>query len=367
MNDSESAARCLMGETSLANDGIVLDLSGFKISIRSNSSELLDLLGAYFRPLVSTGDANIDVVAIEDHTIEKRLPPEVVFTDWKREPGKRGRKDACHDLVDGRLIRKIRTGMLFLQSKRYRIARGPCLDHDNQLINFINSQYMNWLQQNGALICHASGVLLDGICLGIAGLSGGGKSTLLLHLMEDPSVGYLTNDRLFLQTGQESRKYAVGIPKMPRVNPGTILNLPKLRPLLNDERRAALLTLEREVLWHLEDKHDVNVEEVYGPGRIVQRAPLGAFLILNWHRNVDEPCVVSEVELEARRDLLAALTKSRGPFYQSRTGTFDGDEMKPDIDTYLIGLKNVPIWEVRGRVDFHAAAEQCRERMRTAL
>ena len=88
------------------------------------------------------------------------------FIDWAREPGKTGRKDSYLDLDGGRLVRKVRTGMVFLQSAGERIAAGPCLRYDNQVINFINAQYMNWLQNQGWLICHASGLVTGGRCLG---------------------------------------------------------------------------------------------------------------------------------------------------------------------------------------------------------
>jgi len=60
------------------------------------------------------------------------------FKDWTREFGKSGRKDSYVDIEDARLIHKVRTGMVFLQSSDQKIAAGPCLQNDNQVINFIN-------------------------------------------------------------------------------------------------------------------------------------------------------------------------------------------------------------------------------------
>jgi len=54
---------------------------------------------------------------------------------------------------------------------------------------------------------------------------------------------------------------------------------------------------------------------IYGAGGIVQEAPLWAFLILNWVRDTDAALQLEAVELASRRDLLAAILKSPGPFY----------------------------------------------------
>ena len=184
------------------------------LAVRSNSAELLQLLRRYFAHAAGTGPADVEILAVEGEQVDLGLP----FTDWKREPGKSGRKDAYHDLVDGRLIQKVRTGMVFLQNAAHRIACGPCQENSSQLINFINTQFSNWLQRRGALICHAAGLVRGEDGLGIAGFSGGGKSTLMLRLLDDPATAYLTNDRLFMQTVAGGVR-AVGIPKLPRVNP----------------------------------------------------------------------------------------------------------------------------------------------------
>ncbi|MEW8430705.1 MAG: HprK-related kinase B, partial [gamma proteobacterium symbiont of Ctena orbiculata] len=210
--DAGHAAGLLMQGISLAERSLQLATGDCGLVIRSNSLPLLDRLAGYFHHLPKSQiAAPIEVVAIEGGELKTGLP----FIDWRREAGKSGRKDAYVDLADGRLVRKVRTGMLFLQSERWRIAAGPCIAHDNQLINFINSQVMNWLQQRQWLICHAAGLLLNGKGIALAGFSGGGKSTLMLHLMEQPESRYLTNDRLFLRR-QGVGVEAVGIPKLPR-------------------------------------------------------------------------------------------------------------------------------------------------------
>ena len=355
----DTAAAWLLRDETLQDDALWMDLEGCRLQLRSNSQALLDQLKVYFAHVLSApGDADLALIAIEGP--EPELP--VTFIDWRREPGKTGRKDSYVDLPGARLVRKVRTGMVFLQSETLRIAAGPCLRYDNQVINFINAQYMNWLQNRGWVICHAAGLVHAGSCLGMAGLSGGGKSTLMLQLMDNDEIGFLTNDRLFVHRDDQGVD-ALGIPKLPRINPGTIVHNPRLQPLIPAERREQLLALPQQELWELEEKHDVMVEDVYGKGRITPHARLKNFLVLNWQRHSDEPLKVQQVELEQRDDILGAIMKSPGPFYQFPDGRFLADDDPLDANASLSALKGVPIWEVSGGVDFEALRQYCSEKL----
>lgn len=353
--DLDSIASALRNGSPLCDDALYLRVGQCTLRVLSNSAQLLALLRDYFAHVVSTAvTPDIEVIAIE------RAGPDlgVAFTDWKREPGKSGRKDAYLDIPAGRLLLKVRTGMLFLQSEQYRIAAGPCLRYDSQLINFINAQYMNWLQQRSWLICHASALVRHGRGFAIAGLSGGGKSTLMLKLLDEDSVSYMTNDRLFIKR-ESATTQAIGIPKLPRINPGTIIHNAKLQHLIDPQQREELLKLPPQALWELEDKYDVHVENIYGSGRIVQQAPLSAFLILNWQRDSTRALQLAPVDLASRRDLLAAIMKSPGPFYQYADGSFYRDDTPFDEQAYVDALEGVRIFEASGRVDFAALTERC--------
>ncbi len=255
------------------------------------------------------------------------------------------------------MVLKVRTGMLFLQSENHRMAVGPCRQYDNQVINFVNAQYMNWLQQRDYLICHAAALVHGGSALGIAGFSGGGKSTLMLRLLDRDSVAYLTNDRLFIRA-EEAGVEALGIAKLPRINPGTIVHNPRLQDLIPADERARLLALPAEELWHLEDKYDVDVARVYGPERILQQAPLGGFVVINWQRDSREPVRVEQVDLQQRSELLGAIMKSPGPFYQYADGSFFQDTTELEAQPYLRVLSDVPVYEVSGGVDFDVAVDR---------
>ena len=245
--DIASLENTLRGESELFEQLLDLDLGGYIMRIRSNNATLLERLKEYFAHVVSTTSTpDIEILAIESEVIASGLD----FIDWAREPGKTGRKDACFDIQGARLVHKVRTGMLFLQSETSRIAAGPCLQNDNQVINFINSQYMNWLQQQGWLICHASALACQGQAFGIAGFSGGGKSTLMLHLLGHAGMSYLTNDRLFIRNTSEG-VLSRGIPKLPRVNPGTIVHDPNLESLISSQQRESLLFILSHIFSEL--------------------------------------------------------------------------------------------------------------------
>jgi HprK-related kinase B len=351
----DSAVSELQDDASLCADELYLAPGECVMRVRSNSPQLLATLADYFSHVAgSPVTPDVDILAIERDAPEL----DVDFIDWKREAGKTGRKDSYVDLPGGRLVRKVRTGMVFLQSERYRIAAGPCRKYDNQVINFINSQYMNWLQNRGWLICHAAGLVFRDKCLGIAGFSGGGKSTLLLNLLDNEEVSYLTNDRLFLHAGS-GMVLARGIPKLPRINPGTIVHNQKLQSLIPAQRRQALLQMPAAELWELEEKYDVPVDRVYGPGRIRAEAPLTAMLILDWDRDSSRELQVEQVNLAQHHDLLGALMKSPGPFYQRPDGSFQQDTAAFDESAYLDTLGNVTVYTARGRIDFSAMADRC--------
>ena len=86
--------------------------------------------------------------------------------------------------------------------------------------------------------------------------------------------------------------------------------------------------MPKQALWELEEKFDVDVEQFYGKGRIdtSTAVPLAGLIILNWHRDSDQPVSISQVSISRREELLKAVMKSPGPFYQDRSGCFLQDE-----------------------------------------
>ena len=119
----DSAVSELLEKAPLSADELYLAPGECVLRVRSNSTELLADLADYFSHVTCEATTpDIDIIAIERDAPELELD----FIDWKREPGKTGRKDSYVDLPGGRLVRKVRTGMVFLQSEQHRLAAGPC-------------------------------------------------------------------------------------------------------------------------------------------------------------------------------------------------------------------------------------------------
>jgi HprK-related kinase B len=354
--DIDAITKILLGDSELLPESVCLQLVDYRLSIRSNSVAMLRHLRKYFSHVVtdSTDDIRAELIAVERDAVNTG----VEFMDWQREPGKTGRKDAVHDFPGGRLVHKVRTGMLFLQSNSSLIAAGPCLLHDNQVINFINTQFLNWLQNDGYVLCHAAALSRYGRGLAIAGLSGGGKSTLMLKLMEDDATCYVTNDRLLVRK-EENAIHAIGIPKLPRINPGTIVNNPRLHPLLTEKQRGQLSQMPRDELWQLEQKYDVDIDHLYGANRIQHATELRKFLVLNWQHASAKDVRLEQVDLSARADLLTAIMKPSGPFYIDGEGRFNRDDALPDPALYLAALEGIVVYEASGRIDFERLAALC--------
>ncbi|MCP8899307.1 HprK-related kinase B [Gilvimarinus xylanilyticus] len=340
-----------------AEHSLSLALPGAQLQVNCSDAFTASTLRAYFQPWLTAPSAlpATTVTIIESQPVGQELP----WLDWTREAGKTGRKDTFIDAPGVRLIRKYRTGMVFLQAPRNPIAIGPAAKNINQVVNFINNQAINALQQDDWLIGHAAAASYNRQAIAIAGFSGGGKSTSMLQLLEHPAVNFVSNDRIFIQP-QAQQLMLTGVAKMPRVNPGTLLHNPRLLALLSPAQQHRYKTLAPEQLWELEEKHDVMIPALYGKAdnpRIDNSATLGAIMLLNWNRAEQSACRIQSVDIEARQDLLPALMKSPGPFYQDRQGNFHPNAQAPQ--PYLERLKHTQVYEVSGGVDFTELRDFC--------
>jgi len=326
-----------------------LAFGGFNVDVKSNDERLTAWLADYFRDFHrASGASQCDVWAVECDP--QTLP--VTYSVKEPDPGKTKIKEEWAELSDGRIVRKRLTGMLFLFGGGCNLALGPCLDNPNQVVNFVNNRFIEYKLNQGCLLGHAAGVAWDGQGLALAGFSGMGKSTLALHMM-NLGLDFISNDRVML--GKDKAVLTVyGVAKMPRVNPGTVLNNPSLAGVMPDEERAAFKDLPIEELWSLEHKYDAFIDECYGPGRFDLEARMKGLAILNWKRGGGE-LKVTPVDLAQRRDLLPAFMKSTGLFYDSGT-----DMPIPDFseDAYVEALTGCTVLEVTGGADFETAARE---------
>ncbi|MCB2225034.1 MAG: HprK-related kinase B [Desulfarculaceae bacterium] len=325
-----------------------LSLAGWEMRVASNSLALIEELKDYFGPFVApVAQGALCITALETAPLDTGL----ALQQKQPDPGKKKIKEEWADLADGRVVRKRLTGMIFAFGKEVHLAVGPCLANSNQVVNFINSRMIQLELDQGALLAHAAGVCRPGGGgLGLAGFSGMGKSTLALHLM---SLGatFISNDRLLVRR-REGRARMTGVPKLPRINPGTALNNPDLTGVIPVSEREQFAELTGSEIWDLEHKYDVNVAECFGPDRFKLSGPLDALALLNWQRE-GGPLDMRLVDLAARPDLLAAFKKDWGLFFLS-----NGNEPDHSDRAYLEALSGVRVYELGGGVDFLGAASR---------
>ena len=331
---------------------------GLSVLVESNSVALVDALVAYFRPFLrdwtqAVGEprTGLVVTALEAETPRFNLS----YRDWPRDPGKLYLKERIADLAGGRVVQKVRTGMHFLVGGSMRVAVGPCLANANQVINFIVTQYIDHYLRQGWQLCHAAAVSTGGRGLALAGIAGAGKSTLALHLL-GKGLAFLSNDRVLVRAGSEGVRQA-GVPKLPRINPGTAMHQQELHGVLPAARRAELQKLESNALWTLEEKYDVDLDLAFGPGRLARTSALAGLVLLTWRRDESGPPQLRRAELDSRPDLLTAVAKNPGPFHLGSRGAF----VAPMATHHLQHLSRVPLFEITGGVDFERACSMCLE------
>jgi HprK-related kinase B len=273
------------------------------------------------------------------------------FVDLVRSDGRKV-KEAVREVPGGRLILKRTTGVVMGLWPGGAFAAGDVRAHLNQAINLVNACYAKAMLRRGHLLLHAAGVLWAGRVALLAGPPGAGKSTSAVHLVE-AGFKFLSNDRVLARPCPAGVE-ALGYPKQPRVNPGTLLHHPRLQALLEPEDRAALAALPTAALHALERKSDVDLEAVYGPGTVELAGEMRALVLLRWR--FDGAGV--NVQRLAPAEALAHL-----PHYYKNLGAFDLDRpprtpaAPEERHRYAELLERVTAVEVTGGADFDALAD----------
>ena len=341
-----------------------LRLEELTLDVRSNSEAVADDLRGYFKSFVeadATGPADLEFLLLEAPAQE----PPVALAVKPHAPGKRADKERFADVPGGgRVVRKQATGMLFLFGEAANIAVGPCAQNRNQLVNFLCARYMERRLAQGWMLGHAAGVARpghNGKSLALCGFAGMGKSTLALHLVAR-GLDFVSNDRVLVEPASGGRVAILhGIPKHPRLNPGTALGNPELAALLScalpEAARSAYAGLAPEALRGVEDKYDAAIDACFGPGRFRLAAPLAGVVVLNWSHG-GGALSTRLVDLGQRPDLLEALRKAPGVFYlpEALAG-----RARLTPEQCLEALAGVPVLELGGGSDFEAAAAACEE------
>jgi HprK-related kinase B len=146
-----------------------------------------------------------------------------------------------------------------------------------------------------------------------------------------------------------------GVPKLPRINPGTILSIPELAVHFVNDTINRYKDLTPEQLWHLEEKYDAFIDDIYGSNRFIIKTDLHALVLLTWKREPGETAM-KQVDLNERPDLMPAFMKSPGLFYLTDA---EGALRARDRRNYLDLLNKVPVYEISGGVNFDLATQFC--------
>ncbi len=343
---SEVADRLLKDFSPAAS--LFLRLAETDVAVVSDSPALIDFLSGYFREFSRPpGPAEIVIRFRTAPPVPSDFFPGLVLADRPFDPREKTSKEQWADLPDGRVVRKKRSGMIFVFGDDLHLAAGPCLEHADQAVNFINFRVAARHLSNGCLLAHAAGVAKGKRGLLLAGTAGAGKSTLALRLV-GRGLDFLSNDRL-LVSADSPRPHLYGLAKQPRINPGTALADPCLNRIVPEPERARYAALPEEALWRVERKYDAVIEDCFGPGRFCLSTRLWAVAVFTWRRG-GGPTRMAPVDLSQRPDLLAAIIKRPGIFLAS----------PPVADhaprAFSERLRSLPAFEFSGGVDFSAAA-----------
>ena len=318
-------------------------LAGVRLRVRSNSPALINALARHYDAFLHAGndEPDVTVCAVDGPSPSFDLP----FIPNAQNDAK---EEYC-DLLDGRVVRKRRTGLWLVFGPAGNAVLGPCARQPQQVANCLNARFADWLLRRGAQLIHAAGVAVGRRGLAISGFAGAGKSTLALEIMRH-GADFVTNDRA-LASDDGNGLLLTGIARPPRVNPGTILANDRLHCLLANEAREAYAQLPLEELRALERKYDVPVAVCFGPGRVRLSAELAALVVLAW--KPDGGAIEAEwTTLSRREQYLPAVTKDMGVLFQN-------GPCPADVAAYRALLGDCPLLVISGGVDFARAAALC--------
>jgi HprK-related kinase B len=158
---------------------------------------------------------------------------------------------------------------------------------------------------------------------------------------------FVTNDRLLVRP-LNGRVEMVGVPKRPRVNPGTLMRLSRLTPVASPSDLRRYRRLSPDELWTVEEKWDVDVDAIFGQGTFQLAGRLDAVYMLRWHPREAAGWQVHQLEPAERKTSLAGMAKT--------VGVYDLHPPAPTEQQMLLDTiaDTIPIYEVTGRVDVMA-------------
>lgn len=288
-----------------------LDFLGYRIDVRTNSLRAASYLRSYFRQYLSSHGAparTLHAVSGTPQFDAAKMAP------WSRSSQvTRAPKESYYDERTVRLILKNRTGMLIRLNREATSITGDVDRHLIQVVNLTATLFGLDMLRRGYVMVHGSAVARTDSeeAFVFLGNSGSGKSSVALQLIERGGWDFVSNDRVLLKVENDGIR-VVGLPKKPRVNPGTLLASEQLAHLLPARKRPAYEKLSKSELWGIEDKTDVDVGRALG-ARERLSAPLARIYSLEWRRD-DSGMEIGQMDAAAAVDAMGVTHKDFGVF-----------------------------------------------------
>lgn len=328
---------------------LLLNFAGYVVSFLTNSEKLKSYLADYYKHFLGS-DADAVHCVVEG----LQVPSVTIDGDWivkHPDPGKSRVKEHILVTDEGNVINKVLTGVHLFFIRDRRVAAGPLEDNPNQVVNFINNMHLDHMLGDSGQLFHASGACIGNDGLGMAGLSGKGKSTLALRLLQN-GMNLVSNDRLVVDV-IEDQLTMQGIAKYPRINPGTIMNQPELTHLPSAQDRSRYEAMSLDELWNLEEKYDAFVEETFGCA-FPLTARMKMFVALDWDRHSSKAVTLTRRDPAQCRGLVETVMKSPGVMLPV------AGERIPQalVEPYIELLQHCEFYVLSGGVDFDDAAAQ---------
>jgi HprK-related kinase B len=313
---------------------LVLRFGSFTLAVHCDDQRVVRRLGTYFRDFAAAVTPNHVPNATLRATVGEPPAIEAALQPW----GDRG-KESFADTRRGRIIRKDRTGVVIETSGEGWSIAGDLHRNFSQVVNLIGVIYgCSLLDRSGAML-HASAAVIDGQALAMIGESGSGKSSLTVRLLER-GADFLSNDRLIVHR-EQGVVVARGLPKLPRVNPGTLLAGRRTSALIDENARRRYSKLGAKQLWELEEKYDLDIERTLGR-RWLLRAPLACAFVLDWRRDGGDLAITRLTPGQATE----AMRRTAKSF-----GAFDLRLAERTEKAYRDLAREVPVVRVTGGID----------------
>ena len=314
-------------------NGVALHFEDFALTIETVDQNIIGKLRRYFGDFASEPSS-----ADRPYSLLRIIEEEPRQADDDLAPWMEKGKEAFLDLPSGRFVRKLRAGIsISIQEDFWSSVwtiRGPISRNFGQVIGVIGAIHGLHVIDRGGSMIHASAVANDkDHALAVIGQSGSGRSSVAVRLLAE-GFDFISNDRIILDPPLATDEVVVhGLPKLPRVNPGGILDGENTRIVLDPTTREQHESSTREK--PSKGKLDLQVERVLGR-RWILNGELKAAIVLSWGsgetglhlqkltpdqalaemKRVSKDFGVFDVRLISRSDAALAQTARRIPMYR---------------------------------------------------